>query len=101
MWKINDDIRARIKEDSHTHTEEFTVEESLKQGGCLSANLYGRHVGSVVEDLEKKYLGKQIGKVEIPAVACQDDVTLIPYGKEEETVMIKEFERNTKKIELH
>ena len=97
MWKINNDIRARIKEDSQTHTEEFTVEESLRQGGCLSAILYGQHVGSVVEDLEKKYLGKQIGKVKIPAVAWQDDVTLIPYGKEEETVMIKEFERSTEK----
>ena len=91
MWKINNDIRARIKEDSQTHTEEFTVEESLRQGGCLSAILYGQDVGSVVEDLEKKYLRKQIGKVKIPAVAWRDDLTFIPYGKEEETVMIKEF----------
>ena len=97
MWKINNDIRARIKEDSQTHTEEFTVEESLRQGGCLSAILYGQDVGSVVEDLENKYLEKQIGKVKISAVAWQDDVTLIPHGKEEETVMIKEFERSTEK----
>ena len=101
MWKINNDIRARITEDSQTHTKEFTVVELLIQGGCLSAILYGQHVGSVVEDLENKCLGKQIGKVKIPAVAWQDDVTLIPYGKEEETVMIKEFERSTEKIELH
>ena len=52
LWKINNNIRARIKEDSQTYSSEFTVEESIRQGSCVSAILYAQHVASVVEDLE-------------------------------------------------
>ena len=94
LWKINNNIRARIKEDSQTYSSEFTAEESIRQGSCLSAILYAQHVASVVEDLEEKEMGKQIGRVRIPAIAWQDDITLLPNGKEEEEKMIKEFEKS-------
>ena len=95
VWKINNNIRARIKEDSKTHSQEFEAEESLRQGGGLSAILYGQHVSSVVEDLQEKEMGPQIGTIQIPALAWQDDVTLIPKDKEEECNMIEVFEKST------
>ena len=97
MWKINNNVRARIKENTVTHSEEFIAEESIRQGGGLSAILYGQHVSSVVEDLQTEKMGPLIGKMRVPAVAWQDDVTLIPNGKEEETKMIKSFEKSTDK----
>ena len=97
LWRLNNNIKARIKHDTKTHSEEFEVEESLRQGGGLSAIFYGQHVGAVVEDLERKDLGKKIGNVKIPAIAWQDDVTLIPNGKEEEEDLISEFESSTEK----
>ena len=95
LWRLNNGIIARIKHDTQNHSEEFEVEESIRQGGGLSAIFYGQHVGCVVEDLEKKNFGKQIGDVKIPAVAWQDDVTLIPKDKKEESDMITEFEHST------
>ena len=90
-------MRARIKEDIKTHSEEFTAEESIRQGGGLSAILYGQHVSSVVEDLEEEKMGPKIGGIHVPALAWQDDVTLIPNNKEEEYRMIDNFERSTEK----
>ena len=69
IWKMNNNARARIKENSSIHSKEFDVEESVKQGGGLSAILYGQHISGVVEDLEEENLGPRIGSIHVPAVA--------------------------------
>ena len=97
IWKMNSNARARIKENSSVHSKEFDVEESVKQGGGLSAILYGQHISSVVEDLEDENLGPRIGSINVPAVAWQDDITLIPKDENEELKMIKTFEESTEK----
>ena len=97
MWKMNNNAKARIKENSVSHSDVFEVEESLKQGGGLSAILYGQHIGAVVEDMEEKKLGPKVGNILVPALAWQDDVTLIPKNDEEEPVMIESFEKSTEK----
>ena len=97
IWNMNDNARARIKENSFMHSEEFDVEESVKQGGGLSAILYGQHISGVVEDLEEEKLGPKIGSIHVPALAWQDDITLIPGDENEESKMIKSFEKSTDK----
>ena len=97
IWKMNNNARARIKENSITHSEEFDVEESIKQGGGLSAILYGQHISGVLEDLEKEELGVKIGSMYVPALAWQDDITLLPKDEEEEPVMINTFENSTER----
>ena len=97
IWKMNNNARARIKENSSTHSAEFDVEESVKQGGGLSAILYGQHVSGVVEDLEEEKLGPKIGSIHVPALAWQDDITLIPADEKEEPKMIETFEISTDK----
>jgi hypothetical protein len=94
---MNDNAKARIKENSMKHSNMFIVEESLKQGGGLSAILYGQHIGAVIEDLEEEQLGPTIGTLRVPALAWQDDVTLIPEETEEERLMIESFEQSTEK----
>ena len=42
-------------------------------------------------------MGPKVGKIHVPAVARQDDVTLIPRGLDEEPVMIETFEKSTDK----
>ncbi len=95
IWKINDHAKSQIKENSITHSDEFIAEESIRQGGGLSAILYGQHVSSVVEDLEQQEMGPIIGEIHVPAIAWQDDVTLVPDGKDEEKRMINLFEDST------
>ena len=97
IWKMNNNIKARIKENSVTHSEIFDVEESLKQGGGLSAILYGQHISGVLEDLEDEELGPRIGSMRVPALAWQDDITLIPKDHKEESKMIEVFEKSTDK----
>ena len=95
IWKMNDNTKARIKENSVSHSEVFEVEESLKQGGGLSAILYGQHIGAVVEEMEEEKLGPKVGNIYIPALAWQDDVTLLPKDSGEEQKIIESFERST------
>ena len=97
IWKITTNATSRIKENSIVHSSEFIVEESVRQGGGLSAILYGQHVSSVVEDLESQKMGPTIGRIQVPAVAWQDDLTLFPDGKDEEEKMIGHFEKSTDK----
>ena len=97
IWNMNDNAKARIKKDSNHHSEEFIVEESLKQGGGLSAILYGQHISGTIEDLEEKKMGLKVGNIHVPALAWQDDVTLLPKDNDEEPAMIKAFENSTEK----
>ena len=97
VWKMNSNAKARIKENSINHSEIFEVEESIKQGGGLSAILYGQHIGAIVEDMEKEQLGPKVGNIHVPALAWQDDVTLLPRDMDEEPIMIESFEKSTDK----
>ena len=100
IWQINNNMKARIKEDD-IYSDEFEVEESIRQGSCLSAIIYAQHIAKVVEDLEEKDFGRKVGKCKIPAIAWQDDVTLIPEGEEEEDQMIKVFEKGTRENRIN
>ena len=55
IWKLNDEIRARIRE-GDDYSQEFIVEESIRQGGGLSAILYGNHAGKVMETWKERKL---------------------------------------------
>ena len=98
MWKINNNIYTRVRNDGEI-SKPFIAEESIRQGGGLSAILFGQHVASVIEDIEDEDMGKKVGNCKIPAVAWQDDVTLIP-SVDEEDKMIKIFEKSTKKNKI-
>ena len=75
IWEINNHLQARIKCDEERYSEEFEVEESIRQGSGLSAILYSQHAVKIIEDLQKE---NGIGtEMKVPAIGWQDDITAI------------------------
>ena len=62
---------------------EFEVEGSLRQGGGLSATIYGQHIAKVIEYLEENKVGELIEDIICPAIGWQDDVTGLTTSNEE------------------
>ena len=89
MIEINQNLMARIKGDKESYSQNFTVEESIRQGSGLSAILYAQHAAKVIEDVEKTGKGTVVGSKIIPAIGWQDDITLIIPEREDEDIMIK------------
>ena len=61
----------------------FEVEGSLRQGGGLSATIYGQITAKVIEHMEENGLGKCIESTRVPAIRWQDDMTGITTDKKE------------------
>ena len=88
IWKMNNDLIARIKGRDRI-SGEFEVEGSLRQGGGLSATIYGQHVAKVIEHLEENEVGEYIERTRVPAIGWQDDVTGITSTNKEFNKMSK------------
>ena len=52
IWEININLKARIKFDEEQYSQNFEVEDSIRQGSGLSAILYAQHAAKIIEDLE-------------------------------------------------
>ena len=89
IWNINNELKARIKWDEVTHSEEFDVEGSVRQGSGLSAILYGQHAGCTIEKCEKEKIGSKLAEQYVPAVGWQDDITMLASDDEEEKEIVK------------
>ena len=97
MWQINNNLISRIKYDEEIYSEEFNVEDSLRQGGGLSAILYAQHVGKIIENCVERKIGTKINEEHIPAVGWQDDVTILAEDSKMEKELIEEIEKTAKK----
>ena len=78
-----------MKGDEESYSQNFTVEESSRQGSGLSAILYALHAAKVIEDVEKTGKGTAVGNKIISAIGCQEEITLIILEREDEDVMIE------------
>ena len=96
IWKINNDMSAKIKK-GETTSEPLTVEESIRQGSVLSANIYAQHAATLIEDMEEKEMGIKIQDIFAPAIGWQDDITMIPQSEEETEQMTKAIEESARK----
>ena len=54
IWEINNHLQPRIKCEEERYSEEFEVEESIRQGRGLSAILYTQHAGKIIEGRKRK-----------------------------------------------
>ena len=97
MWQINNNLISRIKYDQEIYSEEFNVEDSLRQGDGLSAILYAQHVGKIIENCVERKIGTKINEEHIPAVGWQDDVTILAEDSKMEKELIEEIEKTAKK----
>ena len=82
---------------SDCYSEEFNVEDSLRQGGGLSAILYAQHVGKIIENCVERKIGTKINEEHIPAVGWQDDATILAEDSKMEKELIEEIEKTAKK----
>ena len=57
-------------------SESFNIEQGVRQGGILSADLYKIYVNPLLHRLKNSGLGVKIGDVECCAAACADDITI-------------------------
>ena len=97
IWEINNHLQARIKSDEERYSEEFKVEESIRQGSGLSAILYAQHAGKIIEYLQKENgIGTEMGEMKVPAIGWQDDITAIINDPEEEDKYIEIMEKSAK-----
>ena len=100
MIDINQSLIARIKGDEESYSQNFTVEESIRQGSGLSAILYAQHAAKVIEDVEKTGKGTAVGNKIIPDIGWQDDITLIIPEREDEDIMIKTMTKSTEENQI-
>eukprot|EP00112_Aurelia_sp_Birch-Aquarium-sp1_P009489 Seg208.12 transcript_id=Seg208.12/GoldUCD/mRNA.D3Y31 product="LINE-1 retrotransposable element ORF2 protein" pseudo=true protein_id=Seg208.12/GoldUCD/D3Y31 len=98
--EINQNLVARIKGDEESYSQNFTVEESIRQGSGLSAILYAQHAAKVIEDVEKTGRGTAIGRKIVPAIGWQDDITLIIPEREDEAVMIQAMTKSAEENQI-
>ena len=88
LREINNHLQARIKCDEERYSEEFEVEESIREGNGLSAILYAQH--AVIGDLQKEHgIGTEMGEMQVPAIGWEDDITAIIKDPEEQEKFIE------------
>ena len=66
----------------------FYVNQGVKQGGVLNADLYKLYINPLLVHLEETNLGSKIGNVLCNATTCADDVTLMASSDEQMQVLI-------------
>ena len=103
IYKINEKAKIRIKINSNTTTDEFTVGEVLKQGSVLAANLAALHTDTLSRKFNHRNLGILYGKNNIPLLLFQDDI--VKFDKSEKDLqlsnIILESYQNENKMEYH
>ena len=55
----------------------ISIEQGVRQGGALSADLYKVYVNPLLDRLSNSGLGGKIGNINCCAPTCADDVALI------------------------
>ena len=64
-------------------SESFNIEQGVRQGGTLSADLYKIYINQLLNLLEDSNLGGKIGSISCCAPTCADDIALVsdnPYN---------------------
>lgn len=69
-------------------SEKFKIEQGVRQGGAMSADLYKVYVNPLLDSLANIGLGGHIGNIYCCAPTCADDVALISNNPVELQMMI-------------
>jgi hypothetical protein len=60
--------------------QNFKIEQAVRQGGFLSADLYKLYINPLLNFLGESGLGGKIGNINVCAPTCADDVAFIVYN---------------------
>lgn len=69
-------------------SENFRIEQGVRQGGAFSADLYKIYINPLLKFLEQTGLGGHIGNINCCAPTCADDVALISNNPLELQILI-------------
>ena len=69
-------------------TESFNIEQGVRQGGILSADLYKIYVNPLLHRLNNSGLGVKIGDAECCATSCADDITINSNNEVEAQILV-------------
>ena len=78
-WSLVDDMHqnaSSIVKLAGEHSDPFKVNQGVRQGGILSADLYKVHIKLALERLKNSGVGCRIGDIFWGAAACVDDLTM-------------------------
>ena len=69
-------------------SDTFNIEQGVRQGGTLSADLYKIYVNQLLDELCDAQVGGTIGNINCCAPACADDITLTASNPKDAQVLI-------------
>jgi hypothetical protein len=80
IWQIinslQEEASTQIKWKGYL-SEQFAINQGVRQGGILSTELYKRYINSLLIKLDEARLGVCLGDIHCPAPTCADDVALM------------------------
>ena len=94
-WSLVDDMHqnaSSIVKWAGDHSDPFEVNQGVRQGGILSADLYKIHINPALERLKNSGVGYRIGDIFCGATACADDRTVGSKDPNGGQVMLSESE---------
>lgn len=70
---------SHIKWKNQMSEQNFKIEQGVRQGGVLSADLYKLYINPLLNFLGDSGIGGKIGNINVCAPTCADDVALIVH----------------------
>ena len=88
LQNLYQNAKSYIKWNGQISEEFFIIEQGVRQGGALSADLYKVYINPLLDILSNSGLGGKIGNINCCAPTCTDDVALISNNPLELQTMI-------------
>ena len=77
LQNLYQSAKSYIKWNGQISEEFFIIEQGVRQGGALSADLYKVYINPLLDILSNTGLGGKIGNINCCSPTCADDVALI------------------------
>ena len=91
VWKLLHSLHINstsVVKSNGLISDPFPINQGVKQGGILSADLYKLYINDLLKNTEKSGLGAKIGTIHCAAPTCADDVALVSDNPHELQVLI-------------
>ena len=69
-------------------SDPFVIEQGVRQGGTLSADLYKIYINQLLDELCDLQIGGKIGNINCCAPTCADDITITANNVQEAQILI-------------
>lgn len=87
IQSLHEDASSAIKWNGHI-SEFFKINQGVRQGGILSADLYKVYVNPLLNRINRTGIGAKIGNIICNTSACADDVTVNATNIEDTQILL-------------